>query len=149
MNRKQKKEQVRKLQNQCELIKQQSEKDIKDAKEIFSKKEDHYLEHIQRLTQRLMDGQHYVTERVCVNIAKDNPWMYASSRLPLSEIERYQEQKVMTMMLKELCKRTDLLQRTEHPDHTTFCMEVLKLDDRPIPAFVIPEEYTGNPFEEV
>lgn len=51
------------------------------------------------------------------------------------------------MMLRELCKRTDLLQRTEHPDFTTFYMEVLKLDDRPIPTLVIPKEYAGNPFE--
>ena len=147
MNRKQRKEQVRKLQNQCELIKKQAEKDIENEKELFSKKEDHYLEHIQILTKRLMDGQHYVTERVCVNVAKEGPWMYEDSKLPLFEIERYREQKVMDMMLRELCKRTDLLQRTEHPEHTTFYMEVLKLDDRQIPALTIPEEYAGNPFE--
>ena len=64
MNRKQKKEQVRKLQNQCELIKQQSEKDIENAKEVFSKKEDLYIDYIQELNKRLMNGQHYVTEVV-------------------------------------------------------------------------------------
>lgn len=94
MNRKQKKEQVRKLQNQCELIKKQAEKDIKNAKERFSEKEDHYLEYIQILTERLMDGKHYVTERICVNVAKESPWMYEDSRVPLSVLERYQEQKV-------------------------------------------------------
>lgn len=147
MNRKQKKEQIRKLQNKYELIKQQSEKDIENAKKQFSEKEDHYLEHIQILTKRLMDGKHYVTERVCVNVAKNGLWMYEDSRLPLSEIEKYQEQEVMDMMLRELCKRTDLLQRTEYPGHTTFYMEVLKLDDRPIPTLTIPKEYAGSPFE--
>lgn len=151
MNRKQKKEQVRKLQRKCEILKQQGIDNCKTVAEnlnsIREKDKELYLEHIQILTKRLMDGQHYVTERVCVNIAKDNSWMYASFRCPLSEIEKYREEKVMTMMLRELCKRTDLLQRIEHPDHTTFYMEVLKLDDRPIHAFVIPEEYTGNPFE--
>lgn len=149
MNRKQKKEQIRKLQNKCELIKQQSEKDIENTKKCFSEKEALYLEHIQILTKRLMDGQHYVTERVCVKVTKEGPWMYENSTLPLFEIERMREKKVMDTMLKELCKRTDLLQRTEYPDHTQFYMEVLKLDDRPMPTIAIPREYTGNPLEEI
>ena len=140
MSRKRRKEQIRKLQNRCQLIEQQAEKEIENAKKQFSEKEEQYLEHIQILTKRLMDGKHYVTERVCVDVAKEYPWMYESSRLPLSEIEEYQERKVTDMMLRELCKRTDLLQRIEHPGHTTFYMEVLKLDDRPIPALSLPKD---------
>lgn len=146
MSRKRRKEQIRKLQNRCQLIEQQAEKKIEIANKQFSKKEEQYLEHIQILTKRLMDGQHYVTEKVCVNVAKESPWMYENFNLPLSEIQKYQEQKVMDMMLRELCKRTDLLQRTEHPDCTRFYMEVLKLDDRPVPTLAIPKEYAGNPY---
>ena len=52
-------------------------------------------------------------------------------------------------MLKELCKRTDLLQRTEYPDQTQFYMEVRKIDDRPIPTLTIPRECAANPFKEI
>lgn len=141
MNRKQKQKQIKKLQAQCEIIKQQAQIDIDNIKKHYSEREDCYREHIQILQERLLDGKHYVTERVCVNVAKENPWIYECSNLPLSEIERYREQKIMDMMLRELCKRTDLLQRTEYPDCTRFYMEVLKLDDRPVPTLTIPREY--------
>lgn len=147
MNRKQRKEQIRKLQNRCQLIEQQAGKKIEIANKQFSEKEEQYLEYIQILTKRLMDGQHYVTEKVCIDVIKESPWMYKNSNLPLSKIEEYQEYKAINMILRELYKRTDLLQRTERPDSTTFYMEVLKLDDRPIPTFSIPKEYADNPFE--
>lgn len=148
MNRKQKQKQIKELQARCEIIKQQAQIDIYNIKKYYSEREDYYLEHIQNLQNRLLDGKHYVTERVCVNVAKENPCTYEWSNLPLSEIERYREQKIMDMILRELCKRTDLLQRTEYPDRTRFYMEVLKLDDRPVPTLTIPREYTGSPFEE-
>ena len=55
----------------------------------------------------------------------------------------------MYILLRELCKRTDLLQSTEYPDHTQFYMEVRKIDDRPIPTLTIPREWSANSFKEI
>ena len=134
MNRKQKQKQIKKLQAQCKIIERQAQINIDNIKKYYSEREDCYRKHIQILQERLSDGKHYVTEKVCVNIAKETPWTYGYSNLPLSAFERYREQKIMYMLLKELCKRTDLLQRTEYPDQTQFYMEVRKIDDRPIPT---------------
>lgn len=147
MTRAQRKAKIQKLENKCETLQKQNEKKLKEQQEVFREREDEYIEHIKILQKRLMDGKHYRTEKVCVNIdQKEHLTMYQNVNMPKNIVDEYINRRTMDAMLRELSKRTDLLQRQDFGDHTTFYMEVLKLDDRPISTITIPREFAENPY---
>lgn len=150
MTRAQRKARIQNLENKCKTLQKQNEKKLQEQQEAFREREEEYIKHIEILQKRLMDGKYYRIEKVCVDIdQREHLMMYQNVNIPKNVIDEYINQQTMDAMLRELSKRTDLLQRQDFGDRTTFYMEVLVVDDRPLPTITIPREFSTNPYSEV
>lgn len=147
MTRAQRKARIQNLENKCETLQKQNDKKLQEQQEAFREREERYIEHIKILQKRLMDGKYYRTEKVAVDIdQRENLTLYQNVNMPKNVVDEYINQRTMDAILRELSKRTDLLQRQDFGDRTTFYMEVLVLDDRPLPTIEIPKKFSTNPY---